>query len=60
LQNITSKEYNILLQFRKHPENAAKSLGIMESGGIFDQTEVARVRYLMSLMKMKKNGDESL
>jgi len=55
--NVTSKEYNILVQFRKHPENAAKSLAIMESGGIFDQTEAARVRYLMNLMKMKKDGD---
>jgi len=55
--NVTSKEYNILVQFRKHPENAEKSLVIMESCGIFDQTEVARVRYLMNLMEMKKNGD---
>jgi len=49
--NVTSQECNILIQFRKNPENAMKTLRVLEEKGILNSSQVARVRSLMDLMK---------
>jgi hypothetical protein len=49
--NVTSQECNILIQFRKNPENAMKTFSILPEKGILDSSQVARVRSLMDLMK---------
>jgi hypothetical protein len=49
--NVTSQECNILIQFRKNPEKAMKTLSVLEEKGILDSSKVARVRNLMDLMK---------